>query len=494
MTDVWALPGPQLSDDEREHLQHLIANWSLLADLAFSDLLLIAPIASSQDEPDSLVVLGQVRPNNRSTLLAEDFVGGVHPATRWPQAVMALSSGRLIEGATLGVHEGIEVPVCAVPVGFRGRTIAVVLQLQGPLRGPTSIYEQFYLGIFQRLCAMVTESTFPFEGEDVAGPAMPRVGDGLLVVDDEGRCEFATPNAVSALHRLGADSTPDGATLGELGITTDVVDRALGSGVPVLVELEAPGDVSVVVNAIPLSSVGRVAGGLVLLRDVTDLRELGRLVVSKDAALREVHHRVKNNLQTVSSLLRLQIRRSDPGEGRQALGEAERRIRAIALVHEILSKEAADQVPFDSIVASLVAMAEDSVLTTDPVEITVSGSLGAIPAEVATPLAVTLAELLMNAVEHGFISPTLHRPRGSVGHVAVRLTAHDGLATVEVHDNGGGLPVDFDLSQTTSLGLSIVRDLVQTQLSGTIVATRIETEEGGGTRVVVQVPTEVDRT
>ena len=119
-------------------------------------------------------------------------------------------------------------------------------------------------------------------------------------------------------------------------------------------------------------------------------------------AIREVHHRVKNNLQTISALLRLQARRLPPGGGRVALFEAERRVRSIAIVHEILSREPGDQVPFDEIVTSLIRMAEDAVVLSRELTFEVTGELGEVPADVATPLAVVLAELLQNAVEHAF--------------------------------------------------------------------------------------------
>ena len=166
--------------------------------------------------------------------------------------------------------------------------------------------------------------------------------------------------------------------------------------------MERRPDVIVLVHCIPLLFHGAVTGALILLRDVTDVRRLDRLLLSKDAAIREVHHRVKNNLQTISSLLSLQARRLEKGEGREALREAERRVRSISLVHEILSRDPGDQVPFGDIVGSLVQMAEDSVVSAQPIEIAVEGDLGDVGADVATPLAVTLAEVLQNAVEHAF--------------------------------------------------------------------------------------------
>jgi two-component sensor histidine kinase len=243
------------------------------------------------------------------------------------------------------------------------------------------------------------------------------------------------------------------------------------------------------------------------LRDVTDVRRLDRLLLSKDAAIREVHHRVKNNLQTISSLLSLQARRVSDGPARVALHEAERRVRSIALVHEILSRDPSDQVPFAEIVVSLVQMAEDSVVSSQPIVISTHGDLGEITADVATPLAVGLAELLQNAVEHAFDpegpggqdgAAALSGASGSaglapVGHVDVTLTNDGKELTIKVRDDGLGLPEDFDITQTTSLGLSIVRDLVVSQLEGRISMRSMPKNEGGGTRVVISVPLRAPR-
>jgi two-component sensor histidine kinase len=225
---------------------------------------------------------------------------------------------------------------------------------------------------------------------------------------------------------------------------------------------------------------------MVLLRDVTDLRRLDRLLLSKDAAIREVHHRVKNNLQTISSLLRLQARRLAPGQGQEALREAERRVRSIAVVHEILSREPGDEVPFDEIVAAIVRMAEDSAVSGHRVGIRVTGDIGEVAADIATPLAVVLAELLQNAVEHAFPSTVVdgtdpsEAPTGQVDLVL----ANDGRRlTLQVRDDGIGLPPDFDIEATSSLGLSIVRDLVTTQLGGAILM-----ESRAGTLVTLDIP------
>ena len=106
---------------------------------------------------------------------------------------------------------------------------------------------------------------------------------------------------------------------------------------------------TVILRSIPLRTAGEHTGALVLLRDVTELRRRERELVTKDATIREIHHRVKNNLQTVAALLRLQARRLDIPEGRVALEEAVRRVGAIAVVHETLSQTFDETVDFDEV-------------------------------------------------------------------------------------------------------------------------------------------------
>ncbi|HWE68647.1 MAG TPA: histidine kinase N-terminal domain-containing protein [Acidimicrobiales bacterium] len=498
-----------LQPDELGHLQRLLGSWSVLADLSFSDLLLLVPVTGGDipqpAEDPELVVLGQMRPNNRPTLVDQDLVGQTVNESQWALVARSLHSGEIVRGNIHHPILGEQVPVENIPVRFGGAVIAVLLRVSlAPLKGPTSMYERTYLDVFERLADMVAQSAFPYPDEDIGTEEAPRVGDGVVVVDADGRVEFASPNAMNAFHRMGIYSPPEGRRFSDLDIEETAVEWALANGRPVVEEVERRPDVIVLVHCIPLLSHGVVTGAMILLRDVTDVRRLDRLLLSKDAAIREVHHRVKNNLQTISSLLSLQARRVGDRAARVALHEAERRVRSIALVHEILSRDPSDQVPFNEIVVSLVQMAEDSVVSAQPIVISTSGDLGEVSADVATPLAVGLAELLQNAVEHAFEAESVagsDGPAGNgggadhapVGHVDVTLT-NDGVAlTVAVRDDGRGLPEGFMIEKTTSLGLSIVRDLVVSQLEGRIAMTAVPADEGGGTRVVISVPLRAPR-
>lgn len=486
-----------LDEVQLAHLQRLLGTWGILADLSFSDLVLLAPMASNAREHHGngleLVILGQMRPSNSATVVQHDLVGQPAGAADWPLAVLTVETGEVTRGEVLLETDEEPVRLHCIPVRCEGITVAVLARLSaGAGRRPGHL-ERTYRDLFDRFAVMLAESTFPFPSEEVATEEAPRVGDGLVLVDEEGRVRYASPNATNALHRMGMYSQIEGRRLTDLGIEESAIEWALASALPVVEEVERRPDVTVLLHCIPLLAQDDVTGCLVLLRDVTDVRRLDRLLLSKDAAIREVHHRVKNNLQTISALLRLQARRLPPGGGRVALFEAERRVRSIAIVHEILSRDPGDQVPFDEIVTSLIRMAEDSVVLSRPVTFDVVGVLGEVPADVATPLAVVLAELLQNAIEHAFPDVAEDEVGGTayvqqVGHIQVHLVNEVNSLVLQVSDDGSGLPDGFDIDETQSLGLSIVRDLVRSQLDGSItMRNRNETEPGApGTAVTIE--------
>jgi two-component system, sensor histidine kinase PdtaS len=251
-------------------------------------------------------------------------------------------------------------------------------------------------------------------------------------------------------------------------------------------ETEVEGNGSVVqLRAIPLVVGGARSGALILLRDVTELRHRERELITKDATIREIHHRVKNNLQTVAALLRLQARRLKAAEARTALEEAVRRVGSIAIVHETLSHAPDEVVDFDDVASRVAMMAAEVSAPEARVKPGLSGKFGMLPSAVATPLALVLTELLQNALQHGLTRPTGAALGGSLDVTAERL---NGQLTVTVADNGVGLPADFDLESTSSLGLQIVRTLVVAELGGRL---EIAPQADGGTRVLVEVPVQL---
>jgi two-component sensor histidine kinase len=466
---------------DADHLHRLVGDWQLLADLSFADLLLLIPHHDA-----GFVVAAQMRPTTGPTAYQDDLVGRV--ITNRQQLAAAADEERVVrEGDPVWVH-GAPVREEAIPVRRGGRVIAVVARDTnlGAARTPSRL-EIAYLRSANDLAQMVAEGRWPYpEGAGSRG-GEPRVGDGLVRLEANGTVEFASPNALSAYRRLGHLGDLEGEQLDAL--TTALVGRSHAAADVALVargrtaqaaEIEAH-DAVVRLRAIPLRPGGEHIGALILVRDVTELRRRELQLVGKDATIREIHHRVKNNLQTVAALLRLQARRMEVPEARAALEESVRRVSSIAVVHETLSGTLEESVEFDEVADRIIAMVAE-VAAPPGVRLRRVGSFGELSAEVATPLAMVLTELVQNAVEHGFgeggsgeVSVEPHRSRPGRG---------GGLA-VEVRDTGRGLPPGFTLGDSDRLGLQIVRTLVETELRGQLAISRAE---GGGTAVRVEVP------
>ncbi|CAA9248050.1 MAG: Serine phosphatase RsbU, regulator of sigma subunit [uncultured Acidimicrobiales bacterium] len=469
------------------HLQRLVASWGPLADLCFADLLLLVPDTSLLPHGRRFVVFGQIRPTTNQTLYRSDFVGAVFDEAERPLVGRAMRGGRIVEGEmNLSVlHE--RVSVLAIPVRLEGEVVGVVTRESAPTIGrqPGEL-EAMYVEVFNRFARMITTGEFPFGAEDASEEA-PRVGDGAVVLDRDGRVEYASPNAVSALHRIGVHANAEGMKLSELGLDEVAVRTSFAIGAPVTEEIERGPEVTVLVRCLPMLDEGTVTGALVLMRDISELRRRDRLLISMDATIREIHHRVKNNLQTISSLLRLQGRRLESPEAKGAIEESVRRIRAIALVHETLSREVGDELPFSEIVRPLVRMVEEGLLSPEhPITIAVEGDAGKLPARIATPLAVVLNELLQNTVDHAF--PPSRAADG--GRVVVTLSNDGTQLVLRVVDDGVGLPEGFSIDQSRGLGLSIVRSLVTSQIEGSIVMRGRSDGSGptAGTEIEITVP------
>ena len=325
---------------------------------------------------------------------------------------------------------------------------------------------------------MIVSGEYPFETEETEPNEAPRVGDGVARLDASGRVDYASPNFISALHKMGIHGNARDARLAEIGMDESAVRATFALGVPISEEVER-GDVTVLIRCLPLLDHGTVAGAVMAVRDVSDLRRRDRLLISK------------NNLQTISSLLSLQARRLESPEARQAIDDAVARIRSIALVHETLSAAtgASQEVDFDEIVRPLVRLVEEGLLSPDRrVQMLVEGEAGALRAEIATPLAVVMTELLQNAVRHGFPDDGDHVS----GTVLVSLENDGRRLCLQVTDDGVGLPIGEDgeprgLDASTSLGLTIVRTLVG-ELGGTMTIT-----SDGGTSFELMIPLGVGR-
>lgn len=463
-----------------DHLHAVVGEWQLLADLSFADYLMWV-----LRDDGGLACVAQCRPNTAATMLASDAVGTVMAAGELPLVAAAFTSGVIAQGSAAD-YQGIE----AVPVRYDDQVVAVLTYQTGRLgtRAPGRL-ETAYRGCVLDLMHMLAEGTFPDIGDVAASRSSPRVGDGFIRLDVDGAVSYASPNALSAYHRMGLGADLEGRDL--VAVTwplisdpfeaqelADHVHDSLSGGAGMRTEVEADG-ATVLLRTMPLVVRGAAAGAVVLIRDVTEVKRRDRALLSKDAAIREIHHRVKNNLQTVAALLRLQARRTTNSEGRDALFESVRRVSSIALVHDALSQSVDEDVNLDEVMDRILPIMNDLATVDTPIRIDRVGALGMLDAERATALTMVVTELVQNAIEHAF-GPSLHE-----GSVTIHAERSARWLDVVVHDDGRGLPDGFSLEDSDRLGLQIVRTLVSTELDASL-----DTREavGGGTDVVLRVP------
>jgi two-component sensor histidine kinase len=455
---------PPVELEASRHLKRLVAGWGMLSDLSFSDLLLYVPLPGHDEGRNRFLVVNQVRPNTGQTLFLDDVVGRTMDASQRPAIAQAFGTGEIVETVVDSVWLGERIRVTAIPVRHADRVVAVLAR-EAPVSGSRQrgVLERVYLEVFDRLARMVAAGSFPFDDEEVLAEGGPRVGDGVILLDDQGRVAFTSPNAISALRRVGVRGRIQGEMLADLGAESGATYRAFFTAHPAVEEVERD-DVCIVLRCIPLLDRNRVDGAVVLVRDISELRSRDRMLVSKDATIKEIHHRVKNNLQTISSLLRLQGRRLTEPSAKAAIEESVRRIRSIALVHETLSRKDGDEVDFGEVVRPLVRMVEEGLTSPErPVHFTIAGEPGKLPSPTATSLAVVLTELLQNVVDHAYPPGTLGP--GDQAEVSIRLAQGAGQLRVAVTDDGVGM--DDEAVSGSSLGLSIVRGLVD-ELDGEI--------------------------
>ncbi len=472
-----------LEDEDVAWLHLLLADWQIIADLSFADLVLWLP----DRDGVGFWAGAQMRPTTGPTAYVDDVVGTFVAAGRRGMLDAAWAQGRLVREGDPEWRDDVPVRVETIPVRRGNRVIAVVARNTNLLgvRTPSRL-ELSYLQTASDLTQMIAHGFFPSSGQRSDHADSPRVGDGFVRVDAAGRVVYASPNALSVFRRLGLDTDLTGLDLAAL--TRELVpprrrpdeetlSAVVGGRMHRDTEIQTD-DVALILRSIPLRPQGDHIGGLILLRDITDLRRRDRELVTKDATIREIHHRVKNNLQTVAALLRLQARRIDDGEAKSALEEAVRRVGSIAIVHDMLSQSVEEDVAFDEIADRLTRMVTEVSAVGGSVQVSREGSFGVLPSESATALAMILTEVLQNAVEHGY-------EPGATGRVSLTVQRLVGRLHLSVDDDGRGLPAGFDLDSSTNLGLSIVRTLVESELDGQLA---VGGRPGGGTRVSVDVP------
>ncbi|MDO5746878.1 MAG: histidine kinase N-terminal domain-containing protein [Actinomycetaceae bacterium] len=530
----------QLEAEDIDRLHVLLSEWQVLSDLWIADLVLWLPAGNGRFR-----AVDHCRPGTGSTIHLDDVVGLLAAPARSKYLQQAIEYNAIIAPSAIRWAGSYAVEEKYVPIVHHGRTIAVLSAEKNPTARPGFGFEvhNWFEELATMLAEMLTTGEYPSDISPAPGRGgTPRVSDGVVWLDPDGVVKEMSPNAHSCFRHLGISGDLRGRVLAEV-VTDMVLDHTqVDETLPVVVmgraawmtEIESSTGIATL-RAFPLSYEGRRLGAILLCRNVTEHRRHERELLSKDATIREIHHRVKNNLQTVSALLRMQARRSNSDEVKKALGQAERRVSTVAHAHEALSHTVDETIDFDEMMTAIMRMAGSVASTQGDASIHLDGSFGLVDADAASSLAIVLAELVTNAIEHGMdgkaekgtVTIRVRRYEGNDAEkqtddssdethedgsqcldegcgdtsltvtdepqTKTKITGHshrcddDGepvntMATLEIDviDDGKGLSVDANVS---GLGAYIVRTFVNVELHGSI--EWLPGKDGIGTRVHV---------
>ncbi len=216
-----------------------------------------------------------------------------------------------------------------------------------------------------------------------------------------------------------------------------------------------------------------------VIEDITDIKTKEAEIISKSVAIQEIHHRVKNNLQTVASLLRIQARRCSSNEAKVSLQDSVNRILAIAATHELLSKDIGDEVEIMKVINAIVDNSRRCFSNNQKnIEIEVSGDDFYANTDRITAIALIVNELIQNCYDHAF-------KNRDTGFIKVNILERNKFVEISIADNGVGFEISENKS--SSIGMSIVKSYVSDKLRGFM---DINTGEYG-TEVKITFPVEI---
>src|SRR5438477_2253321 len=472
-----------LSAADRALLENVGGHLPLLADLTHADAVLFARA------DDQVVVVAQAQPVPVPSPYALPMaIGRTMAREESPSLFRVLFDGRVRNQVTTTVIRGA--PVLQEVFAIRNGRGDIV----GALRSEMLLIEHERQrkrdARFRRAIARARELIVA--GRLLGGDKLGRLGvhDGVMVIDSSGRIEYLSAPAEHLYRRLGYADNLVKTQLQELETNEYICFKAMERGI-CLEQRVQEHDLVWIKRVIPLSSdedsnwsaqlLGRRAvraGAVVAIQDVTDELQKEQELKIKTAMIQEIHHRVKNNLQTIAALLRLQARRTENADVADQLRESVGRIISIAVVHEFLSHEETSVINIHEVSNRILAEVRNGVLDHNrPITLSLEGMRNfTLPAQQATSCALIINELVQNAVEHGFVG----LPGGSI---VVNLAEQGDSMCMEISDDGRGLPSDFDPARQGGLGLQIVRSLVREDLKG-----EFELSNGQGVHAVVSFP------
>lgn len=449
-------------------LSRMAIVFPFLADLAHGEL----KVYVRTKDPESFLIVAQQRPHTvylpgkdsavgcRVRSIEEPLIKETFQTGKPARGKREWNYGSMVDMFTFGIHDGDKV------IGVLNFEVDLdKLSIEG------------YSHLLDAAVAVL------YHARHILNPEQFRpitASDGIIITDAHSRIVFADAAAVRIYRVLGVGSLRGG-HLFDRQMTQHVTRETVETDRPWQKEITA-GGLILIRREIVVREGGNLCMRIVIISDVTETRAKDKEIRIKSAVIQEIHHRVKNNLQAIASLLRIQARRAKTAEVKAALKESVNRILSISVVHEYLSQQGSEDIDVQEVMGHIFDLAARNMIDRDfLIRTEFKGPRLILPSKCASSVALVLNELVLNAMEHAFTG----RKSGLIGLAVQEDADHWHL---DFYDDGVGMPEGFADMPRKSLGLTIVQTLVEGDLGGTFAIENDERGLGHGTHARLCIP------
>lgn len=454
-----------LSDSDIEVIEGIAKVLPIIAALVQADVF----IDCLTRDPNAAVVVAEAKPSNVVSLYNQSVVGELALRENEPAALRTLQIGIDTRDLKAVTQENRIVKQSVVPIkNDLDKVIGVLIMEQDVTN---DVNESNHVDILSETAEQLSQTLMNLRDWDSEDTITYHSNDAIIMFNEKGIATYANPVAEVLYKKLGYKDNLIGMKFDNLALNGLAFQKFVNENNFSVFEIDV-GKLSLEVKYAITRRKGKAEGMIMLIKDITEMKEKEKELILKSVAIREIHHRVKNNLQTIASLLRLQSRRIEDEEAKGMFNNSISRIISIAVTHEILAQNGIDDVELITIIKKIGDSTTKYCLPSNKkINMKVTGDSFSVNSDKAASIALVVNEILQNALDHAFYKRT-------DGYIEVVIQKGIMYSNISIIDDGVG----FDVKNINkeSLGLNIVKGIVKDNLNGNF---KIESS-ARGTKVV----------
>jgi two-component sensor histidine kinase len=416
-------------------------------------------------DKDTAIVVAEAKPSNYSALYKNSVVGMLALRKNEPAVLRTLEIGMETTDLKAITQENIMVKQNTVPIkNDDGKVIGVIIMEKDITEDVSQSRNMEILSETTEQLAQTLINLKDGESENTVDYNL--INDAIVLFNEHGVSIYANSSAEELYRKLGYKDRIVGMKFDNL-VLNEASFYVIAKERKAIVFETNVGRLCLQVKY-AVAKKNNNCSVIMLIKDITDIKQKEKELILKSVAIKEIHHRVKNNLQTIASILRLQSRRIASVEARKSFRESISRVLSIAAVHEILAQNGIEDIDIKNILSKIKDNAiRSSIQYNKDISVELLGDSFNVNSDKATSIAIVLNELLENSLKHAF---------NKVEEGDIKIIIKKGImySSISIIDNGNGF--DLNLRKNESLGLNIVNSIVKDKLNGNI---NIESNESG---------------